>query len=172
MEDAARGGLMAALAAHDAELRRFLRARTGDGDVAGDVMQDLWLRCQSAPPVAVENARAYLYRMANNLVIDRAKAERRRQGREGDWLAMRAIESGADDPHRPSDTALAEEAMQQLTDAIAQLPPAAARAFRLNKLEGMKQDAVAAQMGISRSGVEKHIALAMARLRQLTRGAD
>lgn len=165
-------GLLAALQTHERELRRFLRARSGDADSVDDLMQEMWLRCRAAPPVPVENMRAYLYRVANNLVLDRHKAERRRLTREGDWLAVRAIESGVDDPAR-GDAAMQDEAVvARLAHAIAQLPPAAGLAFRLNKLEGMKQDAVARQMGISRSGVEKHIALAMARLRQSMRGED
>lgn len=166
------GGLLAALQAHERELRRFLRARSGDADGIDDLMQEMWLRCRSAPPVAVENMRAYLYRVANNLMLDRIKAERRRMTREGDWVAVRTIEAGADDPTRPDAAMQDEEAVANLSRAIAQLPPAAALAFRLNKLDGMKQDAVAKHMGISRSGVEKHIALAMARLRKTMRGED
>lgn len=166
------GGLEAALQLHAPSLRRFLRARTGDADIAEDLLQELWIRCRTSRPVSVDSARAYLFRMANNLVIDRAKIENRRLARDGEWAALRAIEGSEADPLRPDSAMMAEDPADRLADAITRLPPGAAAAFRMNKLEGLKQDEVAARMGISRSGVEKHIALAMARLRLMMTGED
>lgn len=61
---------------------------------------------------------------------------------------------------------LAREETAALASAIAALPQAAGRAFRLHKLDGLSHADVAEQLGISRSGVEKHIAVAMAHLRR------
>lgn len=165
-------GLEAALSDNAPALRRFLRARTGDRDVAEELLQELWIRCRTSKPVSVDSARAYLFRMANNLVLDRAKSERRRLVRDGAWAMLREIESQVKDadPGRPDAAMMTDDPVDRLVAAITRLPPGAAMAFRLNKLEGLKQDDVAARMGISRSGVEKHIALAMARLRRMLTG--
>ncbi|RZJ91420.1 MAG: helix-turn-helix domain-containing protein, partial [Brevundimonas sp.] len=48
-----------------------------------------------------------------------------------------------------------------VTAAIAQMPPKAAEAFRLHKLEGMSQGEVADRMGVSRSAVEKYVSASL-----------
>jgi RNA polymerase sigma-70 factor (ECF subfamily) len=62
---------------------------------------------------------------------------------------------------------LAREETAALASAIAALPEGAGRAFRLHKIDGLSHAEVAAKLGISRSGVEKHIAVAMAHLRRM-----
>lgn len=152
------------------ELLRFLAARCGNADEAQDVMQDLWLKLSTGAPGPVANGRAYLYRMASNLVLDRRRAQQRAMARDRHW-----IDDGGDgagtvldraDPAQPADEAMIErEEAQVLRDAVAALPPGARRALQLYRFEGRKQDEIAAEMGISRSGVEKHLALAMRQLR-------
>ena len=57
------------------------------------------------------------------------------------------------------------------TAAIAALPPGAGRALRLHRIEGLKHEEVARILGISRSGVEKHLAVAMKHLRAALLGS-
>ncbi|MBR0551720.1 RNA polymerase sigma factor [Sphingomonadaceae bacterium LXI357] len=166
-------GLAGALAAHRPELLRFLTARTGDGALAEDLMQEMWLRVREGRPVSIGNPRAYLYRMAQNLVLDRLKEERRRMARDLQWSSSRTDEHGADlDRSDPEKQMIEDERVARFTAAIAALPPATGRAFRLNKIDGLGQAEVAASMGISRSGVEKHIARAMVHLRRSLAGED
>lgn len=153
------------------ELLRFLRARCGDVTEAEDIVQELWLRLQSPHLGTVTNGRAYLYQMANNLALDRARERHRRVRRDhewsqsahaGDWAAG---EVAAPEPVLP-DALIEQEELQKLSAAVASLPEGARRAFCLHKLEGRSHAEVAAQLGISRSGVEKHIAVAMQHLRR------
>lgn len=168
--DAAPSGLAHAYVERRAELLRFLVARTGDAAAAEDVLQELWIRLQAADSGPVANPRAYLYRAAQNLVLDRHAAERRRGAREREWSAGGRANLPGPEPADPSDDAEAmlieREEVARLASAIAALPEAAGRAFRLHKLEGLPHADVAARLGISRSGVEKHIALAMVHLRR------
>ena len=69
-------GLEAVLELHRASLRRFLLARTGDAAIADDLLQEMWVKLRSSEPVGVEHGRSYLFRMAHNLVLDRARGER------------------------------------------------------------------------------------------------
>lgn len=55
----------------------------------------------------------------------------------------------------------------RLASAIAHLPDGARRVLRLHKIEGLSHGEVAARLGISKSGVEKHMAVAMKYLRRL-----
>lgn len=171
-DDPAATGLAALYRAHRAELLRFLVARTGDAAEAEDVVQELWLRLAAAPTGPIGNGRAYLFRMAHNLVLDRVRERTRRAARERRW---------SDDEHGPVPPAgevadahptVEEEMVERdeaarLASAIAHLPDGARRVLRLHKIEGLSHGEVAARLGISKSGVEKHMAVAMKYLRRL-----
>lgn len=151
------------------ELLRFLTARTGDRTEAEDLVQELWLRVSTADSGPVGNSRAYLYRAAQNLVLDRVRERRRRERRDSEWADSQTIKvAGESADARPSaaDAIIEREEAAALAAAIAALPEGAGRAFRLHKLEGLSHAEVAARLGISRSGVEKHIAVAMTHLRR------
>lgn len=166
-------GLAAAYDIHRAAILRFLRARTRDAAEAEDVLQELWIRLREVPGGPIGNPRGYLFQMANNLVLDRERERRRRQMREQNWSAQAhaAVDTAggmdAVDPARTPEQSLSDaQERDLLLRAIQNLPEAARRAFCLHKLEELSHAEVAARLGISRSGVEKHIALAMRHLRQ------
>ncbi|MBO9602712.1 MAG: sigma-70 family RNA polymerase sigma factor [Novosphingobium sp.] len=164
------GGLVAVLQAHRGELLRFLAARSGDPAGAEDLLQELWLKASRQPGGPIADPRAYLYRMANNLVLDTLRARQRGMTRDRNWLQE---DGGGDtapehrlDPALPADQAIARaQEIALLRQAIAALPPGAREALRLFRFEGKPQAEIAEIMGISRSGVEKHLAAAMRHLR-------
>jgi RNA polymerase sigma factor (sigma-70 family) len=164
------GGLSRLYEEHRAEILRYLRARTGNTAEAEDVLQELWLKLQSGGSGPVANGRAYLFRMAHNLMLDRLREQRRRRMRDSSWsLERSAGASGGDliDPVGSAEDGLVvNEELSRLKAAIEQLPAGARGAFLLHKIDGLSHGEVAARLGISRSGVEKHIAVAMKHLRQ------
>lgn len=162
-------GLAGLFVRHRVELVRFLAARCGDAGEAEDLAQDLWIKASAHAAGPIANGRAYLFRMANNLVLDRRRAAQRAMRRDHQWLdeagggAVAAEERA--DPAIPADEELARrDELERLRSAVATLPPGAQRALRLCRLEGRPQGEVAEIMGISRSGVEKHLAVAMRHL--------
>jgi len=164
-------GLEAVYRATRADLLRFLVARTGDAAEADDLMQELWIKLQNPTAGPIAHGKAYLYRMAQNLIVDRLRERQRRQRRERNWYGERL--GHAADGVEPSDPGRnAEEEMLDreetaaVASAIANLPPGARRAFELHKLHGLSHADVAAELGISRSGVEKHMAVAIKYLRR------
>lgn len=85
---------------------------------------------------------------------------------------MTTLSSGSDviDASRNAEEAMLErEETRLLVTAMATLPEGARRAFELHKLEGLSHGEVAARLGISKSGVEKHMAVAMKYLRRAMR---
>jgi RNA polymerase sigma-70 factor (ECF subfamily) len=164
-------GLEALYHAYRADLLRFLAARTGDPGEADDILQEVWIKLRVPAGRPIANGRAYLYRIAHNLVIDRLRERHRRMRRERLWADQRTdyAPPGAE----PIDAAgTAEEEMLEreevalLASALTTLPDGARRVFELHKLEGLSHAEVAQQMGISKSGVEKHMAVAMKYLRR------
>jgi RNA polymerase sigma-70 factor (ECF subfamily) len=149
-------------------LGRMGARRSLDGE---DIGQDAVLRvlqAREATPIA-EPVR-YLFRVARNLFVDaeRARARERQVLDPNIDLEMRA--DGRADPER----ALAgKERLEQALAVIDDLPPRCRQAFRLHRFDGLSYVAIARQMGISPSMVEKHIAEAMLRLvRALGRDRD
>ncbi len=163
--------LEVAYGVHRADVMRLLLARTGDPAEAEDLMQELWLKVRQQPGGPVQNGRAYLFRMAQNLVIDRLRERQRRMARDRRWsdaatdFASAAVEP-ADRRKNAEEDLLDRETVATLASAIGNLPDGARRAFQLHKIDGLSHAEVAARLGISKSGVEKHIAVAMKYLRR------
>lgn len=153
-----------------AALLRFLVARTGDQAEADDILQEIWMRLRLPSRGAIANGRAYLYRVAQNLVIDRARERQRRAHRERLWMDERCAiwtsREPADTSSNAEDALLEREEVALLSSAIQDIPRGARKAFELHKLDGLSHEEVATRMGISRSGVEKHMAVAMKYLRR------
>jgi RNA polymerase sigma-70 factor (ECF subfamily) len=164
-------GLEALYRIHRAALLRTLVARTGDAGEAEDILQEMWIRLRHASTFPIANGRAYLFRMAQNLLLDRLREKQRRMRRERIWLDNLAGDAGggserADGGPNAEEMMLDREEAARLASALATLPDGARRAFELHKIEGLSHAEVAMRLGISRSGVEKHMAVAMKYLRR------
>ena len=55
---------------HSSELLRFFTRQTRCSELAADLRQETWLRLQGRPAGEIGNVRAFLYRIARNLLID------------------------------------------------------------------------------------------------------
>jgi len=162
-------GLIGAYAELRPQLLRFLRARTGDAALAEDIIQDIAVKLAETATGPVGNPSAFLHRMANNLLIDRAREARARLNREQAWTDQETVQSGSDtvDPQPSAERALlARDELARVLTAIDSLPPAAAQVFRLHRIEGLSHPQIAARLGISRSAVEKSMAVALKNLRK------
>jgi RNA polymerase sigma-70 factor (ECF subfamily) len=170
MEQVEEQGLAKVYSASRAELLRFLVARTGDPAEAEDLLQELWLKARHPGAGPVAHGRAYLYRMAQNLIVDRLRERQRRRRREEAWYGEHTGDGSGSEPSDPSrnaeETLLDREEAAALASAVASLPAAARRAFVLHKVDGLRHAEVADLLGISKSGVEKHMSVAMRHLRR------
>jgi RNA polymerase sigma factor (sigma-70 family) len=157
--------LLAAYLERRANLVRFLAARAGSVAVAEDLAQELYLKLAGRDRSGeIINPTAMLYRMALNLMLDRARGEARAVARDTAWRQVTRFEVGgvavADDP--PADEAAASaQRLRLLVAAVKDLPPQAGRAFRLHKLEGLSHAETARVMGLSVKAVEKHVSAAL-----------
>jgi RNA polymerase sigma-70 factor (ECF subfamily) len=163
-------GLLQSFGEHRSDILRFLRARTGSADDAEDLAADLFVKLQTLDPTGpIANPRSYLLAMANNLVLDRLRENRRRQLRERRWTEEQVGPEGEpaiDRGDTPEMAALEADEARRLRQAIETLPPGARRVLVMHKLEGRAHGEIASTLGISRSAVEKHMAVAMTHLRR------
>jgi len=146
-------------------LLRYIAASCRDPGLAEDIIQDLYVKLSAleAEPV-VDNPSGYLFRMANNIYLNRLRALKSERTRDHAWQATSFENVGgdtvADDP-TPEARITGRQQLVKLRTAIDALPERTQAIFRLHKLEGLTQTQVAAQLGISISSVEKHLAAAL-----------
>lgn len=142
-------------------LGRFFRARLGPSGDIEDLLQDLYVKVAALPASAeVRDPRAYLYRLASNLVMDRWRSGRRAAARDGAWrLVSHSIGSTEDLDDTPSaeDVVAGRERFARLLATLSRLPPKTQSVFRLHKFDGLSYAEVAVRLGMSRSSVEKHM---------------
>ena len=154
--------------ARRANLVRFFAARTGSPAAAEDLAQELYLKLAArSSGEAAENPMAMIYKIALNLMLDRARGEARAAARDAQWRGVnRTTLAGQDvaDEVSAEEAAASRQRLRQLIDAVAELPPQMQRAFTLHKLEGMSHAQTAQAMGISVKSVEKHISAALKNL--------
>lgn len=142
-------------------LMRWVARIVGE-PAAEDVAQSLYLRVQRVedhPPIA--NKRAYLFQLAANEAWDqgREQARQRKIKAEAD-----AILWGTDSPPSVDRVLIAREELDRVLEAADGLSEPTRTIFWLNRIQGVPQRDIAAQLGVSRTTVEKHIRRAMALL--------
>ena len=163
MEGESIDGLQRVILNERARLLRFLAAR-GAGDEAEDVLHDLWQRVSVAPAQPVADPVAYLFRAAENLMRDRRRSAVSRERRQMHWH-----EAGPAPEEEPlgERVLIARERVRQAEAMLAGLGPRVDRVFRRYRLDGVGQAAIARDLGVSLSSVEKDLQKAYRALAEL-----
>jgi len=118
MRESSRAALLSALIEGYDELKRRLARRLGSSDLAGEALQDTFLRLECGNDVGtVRSPRAYLFRTALNMAANRRVAENRRVA-TSEVDALLAVPDDAPDPARiieaRSDIEALERVLRQL----------------------------------------------------------
>jgi len=165
-------GLEAVFLANRAALLRFLVAH-GAGDAAEDLLHELWLKVSRASAGPIAAPLPYLFRAANNLMVDRHRAQRQAMQRDHDWtdIAGGTLPGGSDEPSSER-RLIAREALGIAEAALARLTPRAAAIFRRHRVDGVPQKAIAAELGVSISTVESDLREAYRALNEARRRID
>ena len=143
-------------------LFHFFRRRVGREEAA-DLTQEAFTRMfRTGAFGRVENPRAYLYRAARNLVIERA----RRAVRKGTGHFL--LNEERDAPRCP-EQALAMEASDLrrcLRRAILAMPARTRRIFLMHRLRRQTYQEIADEIGIKVPAIEYHMMRALSRCRK------
>jgi RNA polymerase sigma-70 factor (ECF subfamily) len=160
-------GIEAVFLGNQDALLRFFRAR-GRTDQAEDLLQELWLQASSVAAAPVSDPEAYLYRMANNLMLGRSRSDHRRRRREQDWTEVSTAGGElASDVESGERILVARQQVQAIETALSGLGEKTGTIFRRFRLEGIRQEEIAREFGISLSAVEKHLQKAYRALLEL-----
>ena len=165
-------GLAAVFMEHRPALLRFLHAR-GASSSAEDLLQELWLKAAAGATEPIADPLPYLYRAANNLLLDQRRSELRRSRREERYTYSAGGSAGeASDVDSGERTVIAREQLRAIETALSSLGQPTETIFRRFRVEGISQSRIAAEFGISLSAVEKHLQKAYRLLLQIRRQSD
>lgn len=140
------------------QLRGWFSQRLGS-DKASDFVQTAFARMLGIGPEqlgALQQPRAYLYRVARNLAINHVRSSSFRLEQQADGDCSRS-----DDPHA---TLEARDMLRRIEAAIPLLPDRTREIFMAHRFEDLTYGQIADRMEISIKTVEKHIGLALREL--------
>ena len=138
----------------------FLR-RVKSHAEAEDLTQDVFVRLARLDPNEWRSAEAYVFRIAANLIGDRARRDKVRRRHAAEQLAVAGGEIDVLDPGR---VAAGRRSLSVMADKLKELPDRTRAMFVLYRVEAMNKRAIAEAFGCSVSTVEKQVAQAMAHL--------
>lgn len=142
------------------ELETVLFARVHCRETAADICQEAFERlCRIDDLGGVNNLKAYLYRIALNLLTDHYRRQTVREASIVEWPDDTPPE--AKDQRCAETVVLGEQDLDRLIDALQALPPLCRRIFYLNRFEGMKQCNIAETLNIPLRTVESNIKRAL-----------
>ena len=131
-------------------------ARIVPPDEVEDIVQETYLRlCRVAIAAEIKHPRSYIYQTARNLALDSLK--------KADNARTTAWNESHDQLGSKPDAVISQvestEEFRQFCESVRRLPDQARRVFVLKKVYGFSQREIAAELDISQSTVEKHVAL-------------
>jgi RNA polymerase sigma-70 factor, ECF subfamily len=148
-----------AVALHERELMRFLLRTTRDHDDALDLFQETWLRAYRAWPKLESAAglRPWLYRIATNLCLNRARDRMRRARVIGDEeLDLARVPGNSDGAH---------ESVLHLKAVISRLPHNQREALVMRKFGGLEYAEIATALGCSSDSARAGVYQALKKLK-------
>ena len=159
------------LAELDARFRAPLMAyflRRANRSEAEDLTQETFVRLIGAHSFAqAEQANAYVFRVASNLIRDRARTRARWQNHviaAVDSLGVEDTVPQIAEDRGPERVLIGRESLAEVVRALYELDERTRNIFVLHRLEGVKQKEIAAHYRMGLSTVERHVTLAVLHL--------
>lgn len=147
-----------------AGLVRYLAKRVGP-EFANDLVQDVFLRAATSPQLStLVNPRAFLHRIARNLLVDQV---RRQRCKIVTVASAEPLESRC--PAEQEYQLEAEELEAALALALGALPERTRAIFVMHRFDEMAYREIQCELGISLAGVEYHMMKALAHIRACLR---
>jgi RNA polymerase sigma-70 factor (ECF subfamily) len=139
-----------------------VRRRVGHREDAEDIAQESWLRISSSAQrgeaAGFSHFRAYLFRIARNLIVDHRRRAAVKPFAEASDAAMAAVA----DPRPDPETALITRAeLARMDRIIAAMPDKPREVYRLSRIEGLSFAEIGRRLGVSRQTVHEHMRKAL-----------
>jgi RNA polymerase sigma factor (sigma-70 family) len=152
---------------HNDSLLRFLVGRLGSDQDAKEVAQDAYVRLlQLNKPECVSFLRAFLFKTAANLAIDRIRHRRTAVRRNHLFFDL----GYGSEPSPETTHCVAEDALTTM-DALNELSERCRTAFLLSRMEYLTTFEIAARLGVGDRAVRKYLVRALAHVHARLNGA-
>ena len=149
-------------------LMAFFLRRVSNRSEAEDLTQETFARLVGAQSFAqAEQANAYVFRVASNLLRDRARTIGRWKKHPMEAIDSEAMEvcpAGMAEDRSPERVLIGRESLREVLCSLDELGELTKRIFILFRLEGVKQKDIARAYNIGLSTVEKHVMRAVIHL--------
>ena len=147
---------------HNRTLVGYLTGRLRSRHEANEVAQEAYIRLLTLQdPVSPNLLRAYLFKTATNIAIDRlrrGKVRERFEQQPGLFEDSITVPGESDDP---AQQLLVREQADQLLGYLQELPSKCQQVLNLHRLEGIPQHEVATRLGFSERMVRRYVTYAM-----------
>lgn len=142
---------------HNRTLHSFLVSRLGNEQEAREVAQEAYVRLlQLHEPGTVSFLRAYLFKTAANLAIDKVRQRVNRASLDRSAPAIDLV-----DRRSPDRRLMAAEELELLEQALLELPVEYRRAFVLHRFEELSTAQIARDLGVQERMVRNYISRAV-----------
>lgn len=147
------------------ELNAFVVRKFGRDDDSEDVIQDTFHSLLRNVDVdSLENPRAYLYKAASNIALNRIRSSQRDQSKLESFAQILDIE--CENGISPELSTQSQQQLRQFQAALEKLPAPCQRALLLSRLHGKSYEEISQEMGVAVSTVEKYMIKALSFLRK------
>jgi len=156
-------GLSALFLLHQKDLMQFLTYKVRCAETAADLTQETYLRIAHHPDIGnIENMRAYLFRIANNLALDYLRNQRGLSQRDAGPVTEDLICRQPEPDSVLSD----HQQLAFLEQVIYELPPKCRAVFLMSRVEGKSYTEISNELAISSRTVESHMRKALDQIRK------
>jgi len=137
------------------ELQHFIYFKTGDTEIAEDIVQDTFVKVwEIRSTVRIETARALLYTIAKNLFANKYKRQKLKLKLQQTIVEDRTFET-------PEFEMEVKEFDRKLQQVLAELNEKSRIVFLMNRIDEMTYNEIAKNLNISVKAVEKRMKKAL-----------
>lgn len=141
---------------HETFLKRFLKQFLPCSHDIEDVVQDSYLKARCAEQrQEITSPKAFLFRIARNEAL---KELRKKSRRVTDYIEELDMPEASSTETAVEDLNVARQRLGMFCQSALEMTPRCRRVFLMCKVYGFSHKEIASELGISVSGVEKHVA--------------
>ena len=147
---------------HNRMLVGYLTSRLRSEHEAKEVAQEAYVRLlQLQDPATPSLLRAYLFKTATNLAIDRLRHRRVEHQAEEQPALFENLTATAAEVNDPAQQLIEREQTSRLLGYLQELPIKCQHVFNFHRLDGVPQREVAMRIGVSERMVRRYVTYAM-----------